>query len=259
MSTWWMLPNHFQWISAFKIWLEGSNNFEPPRLRMSGKAYTPGAIDDPRRVGFPCFGKHLEGKTKSNQYAVWTSCSKCAMRMSYTSKEKGHGQTRQMGPDPHILNLALQQLESEMQPEDVTADKVNGKLMEVKGKLLQVGVPTPLALNMTLEEYQKRLERHGRADGAPVSTCDLTKDVTPMPAEETKPLPKHKIKPTQGQMLEEFAKNQKQPQRNAITLPTKVKKEPKTVAADVKATFGEDVAVISSEEEIQGSGQASGH
>ena len=59
-------------------------------------------------------------------------------------------------------------------------------------------------------------------------------------------------------MLEEFAKNKEQSQLNSTTPPVKVKKE-QDMAAEIKATFGEDVEVISSEEETQGSGKASGH
>ena len=47
---------------------------------------------------------------------------------------------------------------------------MNGKLMEIKGKMLQMGIPTPIQLNMNLKEYQERLMKHGRADGVPLTT-----------------------------------------------------------------------------------------
>eukprot|EP00913_Durusdinium_trenchii_P026292 g24670.t1 len=88
---------------------------------------------------------------------------------SYQTKKAGHGGTRQMGPDPQIIRLALADIEKSMEASEVTMDVVNGKMMEIKGKMLQMGIPTPLQLNMTLDEYHQRLEKFGRMDGVPMT------------------------------------------------------------------------------------------
>jgi len=126
------------------------------------------AIDDPRQSGFPCYGQH-KGKTRQNQYATWVVCLKCGIRLEYQTKKAGHGGTRQMGPDPQIIRLALADIEKSMEASEVTMDVVNGKMMEIKGKMLQMGIPTPLQLNMTLDEYHQRLEKFGRMDGVPMT------------------------------------------------------------------------------------------
>ncbi|CAK9033190.1 unnamed protein product [Durusdinium trenchii] len=126
------------------------------------------AIDDPRQSGFPCYGQH-KGKTRQNQYATWVVCLKCGIRLEYQTKKAGHGGTRQMGPDPQIIRLALADIDKSMEASEVTMDVVNGKMMEIKGKMLQMGIPTPLQLNMTLDEYHQRLEKFGRMDGVPMT------------------------------------------------------------------------------------------
>ena len=70
-----------------------------------------------------------------------------------------------MGPDPQIIRLALSSLEKTTSPQEMNADIVNGKMMEIKGTMLQMGLKTPMALNLTLKEYEDRVEKFGRADG----------------------------------------------------------------------------------------------
>ena len=130
----------------------------------------PAACDDPRVEGFPCFGKHKEGKMRQNQHAAWSQCVQCGLRLAYVSKKVAGGHTRQMGPDPHLIRLAMASIKKIAPPDQVTADMVNGKLMEIKGTMLQMGIKTSLAINMTLKEYEERLERYGRADGKPLVT-----------------------------------------------------------------------------------------
>lgn len=86
------------------------------------------------------------------------------------SKKGAHGNSRAMGHEPHIIRLALQELEATVPSSDMTEAKVNGKIMEIKGKMLQMGVPTSLALTMTYEEYIQRLSKYGRADGKPIQS-----------------------------------------------------------------------------------------
>eukprot|EP00434_Breviolum_minutum_P042849 symbB.v1.2.038157.t2/scaffold5850.1/size23116/1 len=68
------------------------------------------------------------------------------------------------------LAIVREELEATVPSSDMTEAKVNGKIMEIKGKMLQVGVPTSLALTMTYEEYIQRLSKYGRADGKPIQS-----------------------------------------------------------------------------------------
>ncbi|CAK8996280.1 Hypothetical protein (Fragment) [Durusdinium trenchii] len=73
-------------------------------------------------------------------------------------------------PNEEELNpIEESEIPEERQYHEVTMDVVNGKMMEIKGKMLQMGIPTPLQLNMTLDEYHQRLEKFGRMDGVPMT------------------------------------------------------------------------------------------
>ena len=137
------------------------------RLDMTTRA--PTACDDPRHSGHPCFGDHKEGRQRTNQFATWVSCAKCGLRTLYMSKDKSHGERRSMGPEPHLIRLALEELQQTIPPDHCTEQMVNGKLMEIKGKMLQLGVSQTMAINMTYTDYMKRIEQHGRADGKSIT------------------------------------------------------------------------------------------
>ena len=124
------------------------------QLGMTSKE--PSACDDPRLSGFPCYGSHKEGALRQNQYATWTMCTRCGLRLRYATKKEGRGHTRQMGPDPSIIRLALETLQKTTSAAEMNADTVNGKMMEIKGTMLQMGFKTYLSLNLTLAEYEKR-------------------------------------------------------------------------------------------------------
>jgi len=105
--------------------------------------------------------------------------------MSYVTKKTGHGQTRAMGPEPNIIRLALTELEKAQDPQTMTEAMVNGKVMEIKGKMLQMGIPTSLSLTMTYPDYVKRLEVWGRADLEGPSQTTVT---APKPKSTPKPM-----------------------------------------------------------------------
>lgn len=173
----------------FSCWLRG---FELSKRRfvellMSSKPAA--ACDDPREVGLPCHGNHKEGKTRQNQHASWSSCQKCGIRLRYVTKKGQTGATRQMGPEPHLLRLAMTELEKTVPENQMTADIVNGKLMEVKGKLLQMGVPTSTALNLTYEQYLDRLVKMGPSNSAAVEAKEIRTRQMLGYSEETNPNP----------------------------------------------------------------------
>ena len=119
---------------------------------------------------------------RQNQHAAWSQCVQCGLRLAYVSKKAAGGHTRQMGPDPHLIRLAMASIKKIAPPDQVTADMVNGKLMEIKGTMLQMGIKTSLAINMTLKEYEERLERYGRADGKPLVTVKKEKERSAAPS-----------------------------------------------------------------------------
>lgn len=212
------------------------------------------ACDDPRHEGYPCFGRHKSVKSRSNQYAQWTACEKCALRLSYVSKGKMEGAYRQMGPEPHLIRLALEELQQSVPPENCTEKIVNGKLMEVKGKMLQLGVSQTMAIHMTLEEYQKRLQLHGRADHRPLSSGDL-----PQPNQEGVPTTTPTGYPVNMATLQEEnerLRRQVQEQRMTVAAKAKaatVKKEkiedPKENSRSSASAVAVEPMVVSSEEE----------
>lgn len=66
-----------------------------------------------------------------------------------------------MGHDPGLIALALEELEKQFQPSEMTAEKVTGKLMEIKGKLLQTGMTSTININLTYSQYLDRLKSNG--------------------------------------------------------------------------------------------------
>jgi hypothetical protein len=51
-----------------------------------------------------------------------------------------------MGPEPHLIKLAMADLEMSTPAASVTSDMVSGNLMEIKGKMLQWAIQTSIAL-----------------------------------------------------------------------------------------------------------------
>lgn len=110
------------------------------------------AEGDPRVKGFPCFGKH-NTKQGQNQHAVWSTCQRCGLRMSYHSKKPMDGSYRSMGPHPNQTALALLEIEKVMPADRVTEKVVAGKLMELKGIQLQKGLTETTCINMSLNGH----------------------------------------------------------------------------------------------------------
>ena len=78
----------------------------------------------------------MSGKEKSNQYARWTSCKRCGLRLSYVVKTKGHGETRSVGPAPELVAMAQDELQQIYQPVEMNEKIFMGKVMELKGRSL---------------------------------------------------------------------------------------------------------------------------
>ena len=120
---------------------------------------------------------HKIGKTRNNQYGSWTSCARCGLRTMYKPKEGQTGQHRQAGPDLHVINLATEELKQTMSPDQCTEKVMNGKLMEVKGKLLQMGIDQTMAVNLTFKQYQEKVEKGMRGSKSNSTSQPLTPSV----------------------------------------------------------------------------------
>lgn len=71
---------------------------------------------DPRTLGPPCNGNHLEAGfykgsvSGANGHACWRGCEKCKLRLSYTPAFGATGSSRAAGPIPQDTNLVVQEL-----------------------------------------------------------------------------------------------------------------------------------------------------
>ena len=80
------------------------------------KTVPPAADSDPRQTGWPCMGAHKPGRERSNQYALWTACSRCGLRLSYVAKGRHQEDTRAVGPPRDLVIQAQQQSASGVCP-----------------------------------------------------------------------------------------------------------------------------------------------
>ena len=81
-------------------------------------------------------GAHKPGRERSNQYALWTACSRCGLRLTYVAKGRHQGDTRAVGPPRDLVIQAQEELRVEFAPTDMNEKIFQGKLMEVKGREL---------------------------------------------------------------------------------------------------------------------------
>lgn len=79
-------------------------------------------------------GAHKPGRERSNQYALWTACSRCGLRLTYVAKGRFHGESRAVGPPRDLVIQAQEELRVEFAPTDMNEKIFQGKLMEVKGR-----------------------------------------------------------------------------------------------------------------------------
>ena len=101
---------------------------------------TPVTDQDLRHSSYPCYGNHKQGKERQNQFAVWATCARCGLRLRYSSKRGSHGNDRQFAVIPHLHKETLEELEKTIPASMCTERLVEGKMMELKGKMLQTGM-----------------------------------------------------------------------------------------------------------------------
>ena len=95
----------------------------------------PAPAVDPRQTGWPCGGRHVSSRERSNQYGRWTTCLKCGLRLTYKVK-KGHGEARTLGTAPELVAMAQEELQMVYQASEVNEKIFQGKVMEIKGRQL---------------------------------------------------------------------------------------------------------------------------
>lgn len=124
---------------------------------MESSRLQPCGSQDPRLTEWPCNARHKTGKIRQNQFASWSTCARCGLRLTYEVKPKGHEETRSAGPHPNLVRLALDQLQQSMSANDCTEKIVMGKVMELKGLQMQRGLTETMAINLTFQEYAKQM------------------------------------------------------------------------------------------------------
>ena len=90
--------------------------------------------EDPRHTGWPCSGAHVAGRPKSNQWATWTACKRCGVRLSYVAKRGMVGEYRSLGSQVALVQVAQVELQREFTSAEMTDKIFQGKIMEVKGR-----------------------------------------------------------------------------------------------------------------------------
>lgn len=97
-------------------------------------AQVPSNDEDPRHTGWPCSGAHVAGRPKSNQWATWTACKRCGVRLSYVAKRGMVGEYRSLGSQVALVQVAQVELQREFTSAEMTDKIFQGKIMEVKGR-----------------------------------------------------------------------------------------------------------------------------
>ena len=72
-------------------------------------------------------------------------------------------------------------LQAIVEPQHCTERLVNGKLMELKGQMLQAGITPTMAIHMTYAEYQDKLWKAGQMPMSTTSTAAYPKQPTVAP------------------------------------------------------------------------------
>ena len=77
-------------------------------------------VEDPRDIrsrptSWPCFGKHVPSKPKSNGYGQWKMCEICAFRLSYVPREGYQGKSAAQ-VNHREVELAMSQIRQDLEP-----------------------------------------------------------------------------------------------------------------------------------------------
>lgn len=124
----------------------------------------------------------MSGREKSNQFASWTSCKRCGLRLSYVVKtSRGHGESRTVGPAPEIVAMAQDELQQIYQPTEMNEKIFQGKVLEIKGR------------SLVMSRGQGSLQAHIRADqprGRDLLGETTSRSTSPTPSFAPSPAPK---------------------------------------------------------------------
>ena len=103
---------------------------------------------------------------KSEEQSAWDMADLPEMCSSpQLSHQERHGwRVSPNGATSSLGHIGPGSLEKEMDAAQVDEKIFNGKLMELKGKMLQQGLTQTMAVNLTLEEYRHRLSLENKVD-----------------------------------------------------------------------------------------------
>ena len=73
-------------------------------------------------------GTHQPGRDRSNKWAIWQACSRCGLRLRYITKGSGTGETRAIGPQPELVEIAQTELREMYHAKEMNEKIFNGKL-----------------------------------------------------------------------------------------------------------------------------------
>ena len=105
------------------------------------------------------------------------------------TKKGKTGEYRHMGPEPNLLKAILDDFETRVPPEQMTETIITGRLMEVKGQMLQSGTSKTANIILTVEEYKKKI---GEIDKSVRKKKDPKEPASPI-SEETMAMVKSEL------------------------------------------------------------------
>lgn len=181
------------------------------------------------------------------------------------------GESRHMGPEPHLVRIALESLQEDTPPQLCTEKVVMGKVMEVKGKMLQLGLTPRMAINLTFAHYKERLEKMGSIESvpAPEHLRMLGRSTTPGATTMDEDVEKNTLRTEKQELTEEnsdlrqrLKKAEEKAERlkgMVQTAKAKSPARPKTQVRDVKKTKKAAASASNSPDQVvRGEGRAEG-
>ena len=193
-------------------------------------------------------GAHKPGRERSNQYALWTACSRCGLRLTYVAKGRYQGDTRAVGPPRELVIQAQEELRVEFAVMDMNEKIFQGKLLEKGRELVNSRGAGRTNVQVRADERLGQL----MMNEPPRTTSAKAKSAV------TPPIPEEHIAETAPLT----SRTPKTPSRRSTSLGKKeksveTKKKEVIVAPSEVLTISDDDMVSSEEEKIKGRAKSS--
>ena len=210
-------------------------------------------------------GAHKPGRERSNQYALWTACSRCGLRLTYVAKGRHQGDTRAVGPPRDLVIQAQEELRVEFAPMDMNEKIFQGKLMEVKGRDLvnshgagrttvQVRADERLG-QLMMNEPPKTTGAKAKSAATPPIPEEHIAETAPLTSRMPKTPSRHSTSPTRTPGTESAPSTPEEEGFNQPSRPIKKEKPTETKKKEVMVdatevlTISDDEMVSSGDEE----------